>query len=254
MGLKIKELNFAYGKHPVLDNISLEISGGEVVALLGPNGSGKTTLLESLAGILTPEAEKLQLAGESLQALERAERARQVALVPQKERRPFETTVFDFVLDGRRPLSGWRPSAGDREKTARTLGELQLTDLAGRLYHELSGGQQQKVLLARALVQKPDLLLLDEPTANLDLKHQMEVMETVRARSGKDRIVLAAMHELTLAGRYCDKFILLNNGAVHSVGGPEVITPDSVAAVYGVEAEVTEQPDGGPRVEPTRPL
>ena len=181
----IKNLAFGYNSHRILDGINLSIENSEILSLVGPNGSGKTTLIKCIDRILKPKGSIL-LDGKEIEKMSRQDIARQIGYVPQSSSTPLATTVFDTVLMGRRPHIGWRVTDADLEKVADVLEMLHLDDLAMRDFSQLSGGQKQKVLIARALAQEPAVLLLDEPTSNLDMLHQLEVMEIV-SRTVKER-------------------------------------------------------------------
>ncbi|MFW5955852.1 MAG: ABC transporter ATP-binding protein [Halorhabdus sp.] len=253
MTLTIDGLAFGYDEATVLEDVDLSVESGELVGLLGPNGSGKSTLLQCCNRLLEPDAGRVLLDGDRVDALETNERARRFGYVPQAESRAFPATVFETVLQGRRPHGGWSPSQSDREAVEAVLGRLGLEELAGRLLGELSGGQRQTVHLGRALVGDPSVLLLDEPTSALDLKHRLEVMDLVVEHvRERDVAGLIAIHDLNLAARYCDRVALLHEGSVHAVGSPDVLTPATVRTVYGVEVSVREH-DGRRVIVPEAP-
>jgi len=238
MNLKVENLYFRYEKKWILENITIEAEKSLITAILGPNGSGKSTLIKCINGLLTPQKGQIKLGRKNLAGMSAAQLAKIIAYVPQKESRCFPASVFEIILMGRKPHLNYRPGRKDKEKAAAVIEELNLEKIAFRDFNSLSGGQQQKVLIARALAQEPELLLFDEPTSSLDLKHQLEVMEVISAQTDNDVSALIAMHDLTLAGRYCDQFVILNQGKIHSKGGQEVINCQTIAEVYGVEAEV----------------
>ncbi len=249
MELKINDLYFKYDREWTLENINFSTKENEMTAVLGPNGSGKSTLLKCINGILNPDRGKINLADKDLTSMSSAELARFIAYVPQKESRSFPAPVFEMILMGRKPYINYRPDKKDKEKTAAVIEEMDLEDIAFRDFNSLSGGQQQKVLIARAMVQEPHLLLLDEPTSSLDLKHQLDVMEVISEQTENEISALIAMHDLTLAARYCEKFVILNDGKVHSKGDGEVINCQTISEVYEVEAEVREE-QGKPVITP----
>jgi iron complex transport system ATP-binding protein len=164
--------------------------------------------------------------------------ARTMGYVPQMEGRSFPSTVFDAILLGRRPHIQWAPSESDLRKVSEVIDLLRLEDIALRDINRLSGGQRQKVIIGRALAQEPKILLLDEPTANLDLRHQMEVMDIVKEQSRQGMMVLMSIHDLNLAARYCERIIMLQEGRVFAAGGREVLTPETIRSVYGIDVEV----------------
>ena len=239
MTLEITDLSFSYGDVSVLEGIDLTVEAGEIVGLLGPNGSGKSTLLKSIHRIHEPDGGRIAIDGRSVEAFGPQELARVASYVPQHDDGAFPATVFETVLQGRRPHGGWSPSATDREAVAEALARLDLEQFATRRLGDLSGGQQQKVRFGRALVGDPSVMVLDEPTSALDLKHQLDVMELVSTHvRQRDVAVVAALHDLNLASRYCDRIALLHDGEIHVVGPPEVLTPETVRTVYGVDISV----------------
>ena len=261
MTLQIRDLAFGYDEEGVLDGVDLSVRSGELLGILGPNGSGKTTLLQCVNRVIEPDAGCIEIDGDSVSNLARQEAARRVGYVPQEESSAFPATVFETVLQGRKPHGGWTPGRADREAVAAVIERLGLDQFAMRQVDELSGGQRQKVRLGRALVQNPSVLLFDEPTSALDLKHQLDVMELIVDHVRKGEVAaLVAIHDLNLAARYCDRVALLHEGEVHTVGGPEVLTPETIRTVYGVEAAVRhhrgnrlvvpEQPTSGSGSQP----
>lgn len=243
MKLKIQELNFRYDSRLVLKEISLEVEEGKILTLVGPNGSGKTTLLRCIMGILNLERGYILIDGKPISKIKRKELAKRIACVPQSEPTSFPTTVFDTVLMGRKPYLNWNPSVKDFRIVSEALHLLGLKEFALRDLNELSGGEKQKVLIARAIVQEPETMLLDEPTSNLDLKHQLEILEIVKNLVKEKAIsVIMAMHDLNLASRYSDRLVMLKNGKIFGIGIPkQVITSENMKSVYGVEAVIYNQ-------------
>ncbi len=240
MMVKIKGLEFSYNSTPALRGVTIEISESEVVAIVGPNGSGKSTLLKCIDKILKPQKGAVLIKGRDIKNFSQSEIAKTVGYVPQSIKQLFPATVFEVVLMGRRPHLSWRCSRSDIEKVFNILKLLNIEELALRDFNELSGGQQQKVLIARALVQEPEILLFDEPTANLDLKHQLEVMELIKAIV-KNRAITAivAIHDLNLASRYADRIIMMKEGKIFAAGKPsDVLTPVNIEKVYGIKAKI----------------
>ena len=224
---------------PVVSDVDLTVDRGELVAVLGPNGVGKSTLLRTVLGLRGPLAGTITVDGDDVTDLDRSTIARRLGYVPQAESTGLPSTVFETVLTGRKPHATWRPSPEDRELVGRVLDRLGLADLAMRPLSELSGGQRQQVRLARALAQQPDGLVLDEPTSSLDLRHQLDVLERVRAVADDGNAVLFALHDLDLALRFADTLVFLSDGTVVQTGGPAVVDADLVERVYGVAARVT---------------
>lgn len=239
MSLLAEDIWFGHGGRDVLRGVDLEVCPGEMVALVGPNGAGKTSLLRCLLAVYRPRRGMVSLDGRPLAAMEAMERARQLAYVPQASPARFPLTVFDTVLMGRRPHLVWRPSPADLEAVSEVLRLMNLSALAGRDFDRLSGGQRQKVLLARAFAQQARYMLLDEPTSSLDLKHQLEVLDLTRESVKTRRTgAVVAIHDLNLAMRFADRAVLLRQGAVFASGSPRaVLTPPNIRAVYEVEVE-----------------
>ena len=246
--IEVKNLSFSYDK-PVLRDISFSLRGGECCAVLGNNGAGKSTLLKCVGRILRPQRGAVRIDGRDVSALSGRQLAREIAYVAQDER-PGELTVFDAVLLGRRPYIRWEATERDRALVSGLLEQLELDVLALRPLSRLSGGERQKVQLARALAQEPRLLLLDEPTSSLDVRNQHEVMRLVRRLARERQLgVLTVLHDLNLALRYCDRFLLLRDGGVFASGGRECLTPESIEAVYHIRADILEH-RGVPIVAP----
>jgi iron complex transport system ATP-binding protein len=232
---------------------SLSVELGEWVTVIGPNGAGKSTLLRAVAG-LVPRLGSVEVGGEPV--LGRRELARRVALVPQSPSLPPQMTVAEYVLLGRTPHLGYlaREGAHDRELADAALVRLDLVELAGRRLGTLSGGEQQRAVLARAFAQQAPILLLDEPTNALDVGRGQQALELVDAlRRDAGLTVLAAMHDLTLAGQYADRLLLLDRGRIVAAGGvPEVLTPELIARHYGASVRVLRDDEGHPVVVPVR--
>lgn len=237
MRLIAEGLSFSRGDRTILRDVGLRLTPGRIVVVAGPNGVGKTTLIRLLLGLLPPKTGTIRLEGRDVGAISRQELAKAVAYVPQGASPSFPMSVFEAVLLGRRPHVAWRPGPVDLERCAMALCRLGLDDLADRDLCAISGGQLQKVLMARALVQETACLFLDEPTASLDLRHQLEVLELLRDLTrNKGKAVLASLHDINLARRFADEVLLLAPGRVHGYGPPEtVLTVDALRQVYGVE-------------------
>jgi iron complex transport system ATP-binding protein len=252
--ITIKGLTFSYKSSKILDELDLLVGDSEVLSLVGPNGSGKTTLIKCIDRILTPMGSIL-LDDREIERLSRQEIARMIGYVPQSSSTPLATTVFDTVLMGRRPHISWRVSDYDLDQVADILELLHLDHLAMRDFSQLSGGQKQKVLIARALAQEPEVLLLDEPTSSLDMRHQLEVMETISSLVKEKRIsAVMAIHDLNLASRFSDKLVMLKDGKVYAAGSPdELINEGNISRIYGIEAVVMRSLDK-PCIVPLRSL
>lgn len=242
MSLQVNNLSFRYSKEaePVFQQISFSVAAGETVGLLGPNGTGKTTLLKCVQQILRPETGTVFLDGQDLSKLKPMERARRIAYVPQSLHTVFPIQVVDFVLSGRTPFVRHRVGERDKQLVFDLLKQLDLEAFAFRMLGEMSGGERQRVLIARALAQTPKALLLDEPTASLDLRHQMKTLELIRKLTREQRLsILFSVHDLNLAAMYCDRVILLQGGMVRCMGSKEeVLTTEQIRAAYGVETQV----------------
>lgn len=243
--ITIKNLTFGYGSNKILDDLNLVIGDSEILSLVGPNGSGKTTLIKCIDRILKPKGSILLNGGRDLQSMSRQDVAKYIGYVPQSSSGVLSTTVFDTVLMGRKPHMGWRVGEEDLDKVVEIMKLLQIEKFALKDFNELSGGQKQSVLIARALCQEPKVLLLDEPTSNLDLKHQLGVMETVRSLIKKTGVsAVMAIHDLNLAAMYSDKLLMLKDGKIHAMGAPEdLLTQDNIRSIFGVEAVVVNNLD-----------
>ncbi len=249
--LQASHISFAYrtGAPRVIDEVSVAIAPGDLVGILGPNGSGKTTLLKMLSGTLTPSAGTIQFDRRPLSGWKRRDLARRIALVPQETHAPFDFTVLDIVLMGRYPHLGTFALEGpaDLSIARQALASTGTSSFEDRPFATLSGGEKQRVVIASALAQSPELLLLDEPTASLDLGHQLDV-QLLLAGLNRERGVTMVLstHDLNLAAALCRHLILLRDGRVVAQGPTEhVLTPDTVRALYGVEADVHRHPAAG---------
>jgi iron complex transport system ATP-binding protein len=238
MILNVQGLRFHYPGRPVLEEASFTVGRGEVLAILGTNGTGKTTLLKCINRILTPAAGTVWIQHEPISGLSRNALAQKMGYVEQ-QRSGSRATVFNTVLLGRKPYIRWDITQNDMAIAAQALETLGLSDFALRYLDELSGGELQKVVIARALAQEPEILLMDEPTSSLDLKNQLEVVNLIRQISREQGIAaVVAMHDLNLALRFADRFILLKDKTIYAAGGSEVINPDNIEAVYAVPVTI----------------
>lgn len=257
MTLVARSLRLTYGRREVIHGLDFALHPGEVVALLGPNGSGKSTLLRGLARLLRPSAGVVELDGRSLAAWPAARFARRVALLAQTHEAVEDLTVRELVAMGRHPHQGFLAltSAADRAAIEAALAQTDLTPLADRRVRELSGGEAQRAWFALALAQQPDFLLLDEPTAYLDLAHQLTVLELVRRLNAARGLTVAmALHDLGQAARYADRLVVLKDGRVLADGAPaDVLTPDIIGSAFGVAVEIVHGTAGIPVVVPLTP-
>lgn len=240
MILKVKDLKFSYPSNRVLDNIEFSIAKGEIVIILGPNGTGKTTLLKCMNRILKPEAGLILLEDINIDDFKGKDLAKKIAYVEQ-QRIGSKSTVFDTVLLGRRPYIKWDITEKDIEITERALESLNIIDYSFKSLDELSGGELQKVIIARAIAQESDIILMDEPTNHLDLQNQINVLETVNALVKEKEIsVIITMHDINLALRYGDKFIFMKDKEIHISGSSEVVNEKTIEEIYSVPVNILE--------------
>ena len=244
--IRVEDLTAAYDRHPVLDDVDVSVSAGEMVGIIGPNGSGKSTLLKVISRLLAPEHGTVYLDGKSLSELPTGQIARKMATLPQAPPTPPELTVRELVGYGRYPHVSWlkRFAAQDRDIIEWTISKCSLEDLADRKLATLSGGERQKAWIAMAMAQQPRVMLLDEPVTFLDISHQLEVMDLVSELNRSEGItVIVVLHDLNLAARYCPRLIAIREGRIHSDGAAnEVIHPDVLREVFGIGAHVSEDP------------
>ncbi|MFB6254288.1 MAG: heme ABC transporter ATP-binding protein [Halobacteriaceae archaeon] len=243
MNINITNISFSYSETDVLDEISFNIESGKLVGIVGPNGAGKTTVLHCIAGILTPNSGSIRLAGQSIAELSSQEVSQRVALVPQNPNIGFDFTVREVVGMGRHPQ---RPRIGrdpDAEKITQALEQTQTAQFENRKITEISGGETRRVFLARAIAQDTAALLLDEPTASLDINHQIKTLKMISEFAAKEKTILAAIHDLNLASRFCDELIVLSGGSIIASGPPtEVLTSDIIRSAFNTPATVVENP------------
>jgi iron complex transport system ATP-binding protein len=249
MILSVNNVRFSYKSRPVLNSVSFSLKKNELLAILGPNGVGKTTLLKCINAILRPQGGSVLVGDRDLLSLSRMEIAKDIAYVAQRTE-TGRLTVFDAILLGRRPHIRWKVGREDLKKVDAIIRTFGLEDLSLRFLDEMSGGELQKVSIARALVQEPEVLLLDEPTSSLDLKNQQEILETIRhIVTGHGMAGIMTMHDLNSALRFADKVLFMKNGEIYSASERAEITPEVVEAVYGLPVTI-EQVRGHPVVMP----
>ncbi len=238
MILDVNGIQFSYNGHPVLNHLSFSIDKGEILAILGPNGAGKTTLLRCMNAILRPSAGAVMVDNRNVLKLNAMAIARRIGYVAQHQT-AGRITAFDAILMGRRPHIRYRVSDPDLRIVDGAIKSLNLEKLAMRSIDQMSGGELQKVALGRALVQEPNLLLLDEPTSSLDLKNQLEILKLIR-RIVKEHAVCAVMtlHDLSTALRFSDKCLFLKDGSIHAVVSPQKVSAEIINQVYGITADI----------------
>ena len=247
-GIEAAGVYAAYGDRTVLNGLELEAAQGTVMALAGPNGVGKSTLLRAVAGALRPTRGEIRVMGTDVYSLSGRERALLVSMVPQNPELPRGATALEVTLMGRNPhlgLLAWESTA-DVDVAIEALRMTDAEELADRPVHQLSGGERQRVAIAMALAQQTPVVLLDEPTANLDLAYQPAIMRLLRELAEAGKTVVTAVHDLTLAGQFCDSVALVGGGRVVACGPPEkTLTPEAIRQVYGAETLVLEHPETG---------
>jgi iron complex transport system ATP-binding protein len=240
--LHARSLGWKIGGATIVENIDFSVNRGELVGVIGPNGAGKTTLLRLLAGLLVPSEGAVYLDGRNLAAMDTRSRARRLAFMSQETAQNFPFTVMEILLMGRYPHLGRfeRESAEDHEKARRTLSYVGLSGLENRGFGELSGGERQLVLFAKALVQDTETLVLDEPSSNLDIRHQDRIFSMAQELAGEKRVVLTSVHNLGVAAQYCSRLLLLETGRVAADGRPEeVLRTEILDRVYAVRTLVS---------------
>jgi len=255
--LEAERVGFAYGRRAVLDGVTLDVSPGELVGVIGPNGAGKTTLVRVLAGVLAPSTGVVRLAGRPLRSYRRREVARRLAVVPQDAHVQFPFTALEIVLMGRAahlPRLGF-PRPRDLAIARASMQRLEVGHVEDRSLDHVSGGERQRVLLARALAQEPDVLLLDEPTTHLDLRHQAGIHDVLRELvRTRGTAIVSVLHDLNLAAMYCDRLVLLAEGRVARVGSPaEVLTAEALSGAYRTSVYVGPNAATGSLVVLPRP-
>ena len=254
MSLVLESVGLALGGRPVLRSVSCRVEPGEVVGLLGRNGVGKTTLVRVASGTLPPDSGTVRFDDRPLAEFSRRELARRIAVVPQDLHVPFPFLAGEIVLMGRTPHQSWFgfESSDDVRRAREAMERMGISHLENRSVLELSGGERQLVMFARALAQAPELLLLDEPTAFLDLSHRIDVLQVVRQLAADGGSAVVISHDLALSARVCDRLVVLADGEVVAQGTPtEVLQPALLQQAFGIEAEILTGPDGLPLIVPS---
>lgn len=246
--LEVKNLCFSYNTKNILEDISFKVMEGEIVGILGPNGAGKTTLIRVIAGLLPPKKGEIRFKGINIRDIPQRERARRIAVLPQSEPPIDYLTVQEMVMLGRIPYFSLLRGAGkkDEEIVEKSLEMIGMRDFMYRKMGQLSGGERQKVLIARALAQQPQLLILDEPVVHLDLSHQLEILFLLKRLKEENLTIMLVIHDINLASYFSDKLLLLKGGRVFAFGEPsEVITRDNLREVFNIYALVRNNPLSG---------
>jgi len=241
--IELNDIRFSYNSAEVIRGISHHFEKGSFTAILGPNGSGKTTLLKLLNNILKPLEGKILLSGKDIRNLTPRQLAKHVGYVPQFQSNMFPATVFDTVLLGRNPYIRWSPGEDDKKITSEILVRLHLDDIALKDVNHLSGGQRQRVFIARALAQQPEVILLDEPTANLDIRYQHEVFELLGKLSREGITIIMAIHDLNQALNHCGHFLLMNDGLIAARGGKTIFNEEQLEKIYKVRIKIFREED-----------
>jgi iron complex transport system ATP-binding protein len=245
--LDIQGITLSYNHHPVIKEFSFELSPGELVGLVGPNGCGKTSIIKALSRVLPLRAGQVFIGGKDLCHVSRTELAKLIGVVPQNPYLPETFTVTEIVTLGRNPHIGLlgNENSHDLSVVKWAMEKTETIHLAQRRLGELSGGEKQRVTIARVLAQEPEIILLDEPTANLDISHQVEILDLVKNLCAGRRLSgLIAIHDINMAAQYCDRLIMLRGGQIHAQGSPaEVVTADNIREVFGANSTVYPHPE-----------
>ena len=247
--LEIQNVTLGYGRKVVVKDITFRMKPGEILGLVGPNGCGKSTIIKALSRVISPYSGRIILDGKNISTISRRDLARWLGVVPQIPLLPSAFTAFEVVLMGRNPHLGLFQYEGPKDMAIawRAMEKASIQHLARRRIGELSGGEIQCVVIARVLAQETEAILLDEPTANLDISRQVEILDVIKSLcQEKGLTVVTALHDLNLAAQYCDRLVLINNGRIHAEGTPsEVITDDNIKEVYGAGSYVYSHPLSG---------
>ena len=245
--LQIEKITLDYGQQPVIKDLSFQFHPGELLGLVGPNGCGKTSIIKALSRVLSPSSGRILLDGKEITAIPRNTLARFIGVVPQNPYLPETFTVFEVVILGRNPYLGLfsGETARDIAVVRQAMERADISHLAKRRIGELSGGEKQRVTIARVLAQEPQVILLDEPTANLDISQQLDILDLIAGMCGEKNIAgLIAIHDLNIAAQYCTRILMLKNGQIHAEGTPqEVITAENVREVFAAETTIYPHPE-----------
>ncbi|MGC8663269.1 MAG: ABC transporter ATP-binding protein [Thermoplasmata archaeon] len=247
--IEINDLVFSYNRNLILNKISFKVEDAEILGILGPNGSGKTTLLNVINGILKKDGGEILIKGKKIEKYSRKELARIMGVVPQDMVPAFDFSVFEIVSMGRYPHLGiMEPlSTKDEKIIFDALKKTGTFDLKNKSIREISGGERQRVFIARAIAQDPEMILLDEPTSNLDIRYQIEILEIIEQMRSRGKTILMSMHDVNLAIRYCTKIALIHNGEILAFGEPEeVINENSIEIAYGIKGKIVR--NGGNKI------
>ncbi len=249
MIIRLDNVSLGYNGCPVLHDIDIGVQKGEVVGIIGPNASGKSTLIKAISGLLKPSSGDITIDGRNSRSIKGEDMAKIIAVVPQNPSLPSAFSAFELTLMGRTPHLGLLQyeSPKDFAIVWKAMEQTSTQHLAERKLGELSGGERQRLVISKALVQEPEVILLDEPTAHLDLNYQIEILNLITNLSAKENITLIlALHDLNLAAQYCERLFLLSSGMVFAAGCPEdVITPENIKQVYGIDVLVSRHPLNG---------
>ena len=245
MSLQVEQLSYAYDEHVAVEDVALAVEKGSFVGIIGPNGSGKSTILKCIYGGLAPQSGNISINGQDIRRMKRKSLARQMAVVGQEHSVPFNFSVLEIVKMGRTPYKRLFESDTDEDNRIvdEAMATMQMQDLAQRDFSELSGGEKQRVLIARALAQQTDILILDEPTNHLDISFQLQIFDILKRQ---DKTVLAAIHDLNLAALYCDNLYVLNGNRIEYAGATDdVLTESMVGEVFKVNCHISRQAETG---------
>ena len=247
--LKMQDVTLGYGGKVVVEGVTLQVKPGEMLGLVGPNGCGKSTIIRALSRVISPSSGRILLNGKDISRISRKDLARRLGVVPQMPLLPSTFTAFEIVLMGRNPHLGLFQYEGPRDMAIawQAMEKTSTRHLAQRRIGELSGGEIQCVVIARVLAQETEAILLDEPTANLDIGRQIEILDLIKGLCRRDGLtVVAALHDLNLAAQYCDRLVLISDGRIYAEGTPgEVINADNIGQVYGTGSYIYTHPLSG---------